>query len=102
MGGVFEVKATNGDTFLGGEDFDQKARNSGGGGGGGAVHCAVLGCVGCGAGAGGRRALLLSLNTSPLNLKPPPHPHRPPATPQNKPQSINQSTPPPQTPSNPL
>lgn len=22
MGGVFEVKATNGDTFLGGEDFD--------------------------------------------------------------------------------
>jgi len=24
MGGVFEVKATNGDTFLGGEDFDQK------------------------------------------------------------------------------
>ena len=23
-GGVFEVKATNGDTFLGGEDFDQR------------------------------------------------------------------------------
>ena len=25
--GVFEVKATNGDTFLGGEDFDQAILN---------------------------------------------------------------------------
>jgi molecular chaperone DnaK (HSP70) len=25
--GVFEVKATNGDTFLGGEDFDQAVLN---------------------------------------------------------------------------
>jgi molecular chaperone DnaK len=25
--GVFEVKSTNGDTFLGGEDFDQKLVN---------------------------------------------------------------------------
>jgi molecular chaperone DnaK len=25
--GVFEVKATNGDTFLGGEDFDMKIQN---------------------------------------------------------------------------
>jgi len=30
--GVFEVKATNGDTFLGGEDFDQKAIDFLGGG----------------------------------------------------------------------
>lgn len=27
MGGVFEVKATNGDTFLGGEDFDNTILN---------------------------------------------------------------------------
>lgn len=27
MGGVFEVKATNGDTFLGGEDFDNAILN---------------------------------------------------------------------------
>lgn len=27
MGGVFEVKATNGDTFLGGEDFDNRILN---------------------------------------------------------------------------
>ena len=26
-GGVFEVKATNGDTFLGGEDFDNALLN---------------------------------------------------------------------------
>ena len=26
-GGVFEVKATNGDTFLGGEDFDNTLLN---------------------------------------------------------------------------
>ena len=37
MGGVFEVKATNGDTFLGGEDFDNHVLN----------HLVRKGCVLC-------------------------------------------------------
>ena len=49
-GGVFEVKATNGDTFLGGEDFDQALLQhivsgmGGGAGCGGGCAC----CCGCG------------------------------------------------------